>query len=296
MIQNLVSIFIKASLRRNATDYLATRAAMERTASIIPAFILPATFQKVTIGSMLCEWVIPQDSGDKVLLYLHGGGYVNGSHRTHRGLVTQLINHTGIKALVINYRMAPEHPFPAALDDALMAYQWLLAQGYTPDQIAIGGDSAGGGLSLALLYKLKELQKEMPKCAVLICPWTDLLNNSSSFISNEKNEPFLNKVSVDFWADIYASSYPKTHPLISPLYGNPEGLPTIYIQAAGKDVLLQDAVRFVEKAKNAGVDVSIEIYPDMFHVWQAFWPFLSDGRSANKKIGSFLKQQLTPDA
>lgn len=295
MLIKIVSAFVKASLRRNPTDYHATRSAMERTALLVPAAVLPATFKKVSIGSMLCEWVIPHDAGDKVLLYLHGGGYVNGSHRTHRGLVTQIVNYTEIKALVINYRVAPEHPFPAALDDTLMAYQWLLAQGYAAAQIAVGGDSAGGGLALALFYKLQELNKDLPRCGVLICPWTDVSNEGSSFISNAKSEPIINKVSTDFWADIYATSYSKKHPLISPLYGNPEGLPPLYIQAAGKDILLDDSIRFAEKAKAAGVDVTLDIYPEMFHVWQAFWPFLSEGREANKKIGSYLKKQLTPD-
>jgi acetyl esterase/lipase len=244
------------------------------------------------IGNLLAEWTIPKKAQNKVLLYFHGGGYVNGSNNTHKALVTQIVNNTDINALTIHYRRAPENPFPAALDDALATYQWLLAEGYLAQNIAIGGDSAGGGLTAALLYQIRDKDLPMPACAVMLCPWLDLTNSATSYTKNGPVEPILTHDSAEFWANAYTQGQDKKHPLISPLFGNPASLPPLYIQAAGKDILLDDAVQFAQKVKELGGNIKLDIEPEMFHVWNAFWLFLDEAKTANQQLGKFLMQHL----
>jgi acetyl esterase/lipase len=284
---------LKALFNTDHTNIQASREGMERAAKLVPPFLLRnVSFDKITVGRMLCEWVLPEKSGSKVVLYLHGGGYVTGSHRTHRGLVAQICSKGGFKGFVINYRLAPEHPFPAALEDALEAYRYLLAQGFQPKDIAIAGDSAGGGLSISLLYKLKSLGMEMPASAALICPWLDLTNSGESGKFNRGKDPIITNEKGNFWADMYAADADKQNPYISPLFGDTKGLPPVYIHAGGKDLLLSDATRMYDKMKAEGCDVQLEVYEDCFHVWHAFWIFLSEADKANQQIADFISARF----
>jgi acetyl esterase/lipase len=206
--------------------------------------------------------------------------------------VSQITTKGGFKGFVINYRLAPEHPFPAAVEDAMEAYRYLLAQGYQPGDIAIAGDSAGGGLTMALLYKLKALGMEMPASAVLICPWLDLTNSGESGQFNRGRDPIINNEKGDFWAEKYVAGADKLNPYISPLFGDPSGLSPIYIHAGGRDLLLSDATRMYDKMKAAGCDVQLEVYEDSFHVWHAFWLFLSEAEKANQQIADYISARF----
>lgn len=283
----------KALFSTDHRNIAASRAGMERAAKLIPPFMLRnVRFDKVTVGRMLCEWVLPEKAGSKVLLYFHGGGYVTGSHRTHRGLVSQITSKGGFKGFVVNYRLAPEHPFPAALEDAMEAYRYLLSQSYRPEDIVLGGDSAGGGLAVALMYQIREAGMDMPKAAVLICPWLNLKNDGASGQFNKGKDPIINLEKGNFWAEKYVADADMENPFISPLYGDPSGLPPVYIQAGGRDLLLSDATDMYDKMKAAGCDVRLDVYEDCFHVWQAFWLFLSEADKANQQIADFLSEQL----
>lgn len=266
------------------------RETLERAARLVPNIYYKTRYEKIPADHPVAgAWILPDGASDHVLLYFHGGGYVNGSHRTHRMLVTQIADKGKFKALIVDYRCAPEYPYPAAVEDAWAAYEYLLDQGYRPEQIAVAGDSAGGGLSLALLYLLREKGMAMPSSAVLICPWTDLLVTGASADKNEGKDPVITKGAGFFWAEQYAGSRDLKDPLISPLYGDPSGLPPVYIQAAELDLLLDDAVRMHRKIRSVNGSSRLDIYPGMFHVWQAFWILLPEAREANQRIADFIR-------
>jgi epsilon-lactone hydrolase len=288
-----INTILKMLFTMDHTNVTSSRKVMERASGLIPEFLLQDTsFDKLSIGGRKAEWVLPKKAGHGVMLYLHGGGYVTGSIRTHKALVSRISSAGNFKALIVDYRLAPEHPFPAALEDAVDAYRYLLSQKFSPHDIVIAGDSAGGGLTMALLLKIRDLNMAMPAAAALICPWVDLTNSGDSGKFNRGKDPVINNNQGDFWADAYAGSADKQNPFVSPLFADLKGLPPIYIQAAGKDLLLSDATRLHEKLKVAGVPVELDIWQDMFHVWQAFWLFLTEADDANNRLARFLAAQL----
>ncbi len=236
------------------------------------------------------EWVYPEGCRrDKVILFFHGGGYAVGSIQTHRGLAARLAQWAGTSALLIEYRLAPEHPFPAALEDAVLAYQMLLAQGFDPGHIALAGDSAGGGLTIATMIALRDMEKlPLPGCAVCFSPWVDLGFKGASASKYAEDDPIVRVKEVTGWGTAYAGSYTVEHPLVSPLYGNLTGLPPVLIQASSREVLTDDATRLASQLEQAGAEVHLQLWPEMMHVWQLFWRMVPEADDALKAAGAFI--------
>lgn len=247
--------------------------------------------QPVDVNGVPGEWVTAPNVQLGVILYLHGGAYTLGSITTHRELAARLSRSTGTSVLVINYRLAPEHPYPAALDDATTAYRWLLKQGNDPAHIIIAGDSAGGGLTLATLVALRDFGVTLPAGAVCISPWTDLTCSGDSIQSKSQEDLILSMESLSRSANSYAGGHDLRTPLISPLYADLKGLPPLLIQVGTDEILLDDARRVAEKAKKAGVDVTLEIWDEMFHVFQII-PFMPETKKAMGQIGDFVERIL----
>lgn len=246
---------------------------------------------KVDAGGVAAEWFTPAD-GDpsRVMLYLHGGGYVLGSIDSHRVLLERLAKAIGSRVLALNYRLAPEAPFPAAVDDACAGYRWLLQQGVAAKRIVIAGDSAGGGLTLATLLALRDAGDPMPGCAVPISPWTDMQGLGESMTTRAAVDPMVQKQGLLELAGTYLNGADPKSPLAAPLYGNFKGLPPLLIQVGDAETLLDDTTRLQPKLKAAGVDATVEIWPDMIHVWHLFAPMLDEGQQAIDRIGAFVRQ------
>lgn len=238
-------------------------------------------------------WVEAHETNAGVILYLHGGAYALGSINTARGLVARLAHATNTRGLVINYRLAPEHPYPAALQDATTTYLWLLDKGIDPSRIIIAGDSAGGGLALATLVALHDAGVPHPAGAVCLSPWTDLALTGTSIHSKAKADHILDTDSLAMYAKYYAGDHDLTSPLLSPLYANLKGLPPLLIQVGTDEILLDDAVRCADKARNAGVDVTLEVWEGMFHVFQML-AFLPEAKEALSHIAEFVLQRSAP--
>ena len=243
------------------------------------------------IAGRRAEWLRhPDDLPGHVLLYIHGGAYVMGSPLTHRGLVARIARASGIAALQIDYRLAPEHPFPAALDDVLAAYDWLGAQGYAPTQIVLAGDSAGAGLAMALLLSLRERGLALPRAALLLSPWVDLVGEGESVYTRRDQDPYLTPDLIRL-VPLYCGTHNPREPLISPVFADLHGLPPLLIQVGNDEILLSDATRLAERARAAGVQVELTIWPGMWHVWQLFAPWLPEAREAIEQMASFVRSQ-----
>ncbi|MDO8896110.1 MAG: alpha/beta hydrolase [Bacteroidales bacterium] len=246
----------------------------------------------LVINGINAEWLIPAGaSAEKVILYVHGGGYVSGSCNDHRGFVSKFANNTGVTNLTFEYRLAPEHPFPAAVEDSVKVYQWLLQSGYKSESILIAGESAGGGLTLATLLALKEQQIPMPKAAVAISPWTDLTCSSESYKSKNKLSPApLNSWFV--FSNHYVGNNKADNPLISPLFGDLSGLPPLLIISGVDDELFEDGEKFYIKAKAAGVDVRFIAGEGMVHCYPLLAPMFPEATEAMIEIAGFIKLHL----
>jgi len=258
-------------------------------------FPTPADVTVETVQAMTrpAERLTPPDvRTDAAVLYLHGGGYSIGSPRSHRHLAAAIARASGTVALVPDYRLAPEHPFPAALDDALGAYQWLLGRGIAPHRIVIAGDSAGGGLTVALLLALRERALPRPAGGVCISPWVDLTCSGASYATKAAVDPIVTREEVGLMAQAYAGSGDPKAPLLSPLYGDLRGLPPLLVQVGSDEVLLDDAVGLADRAKGAGVSVTLEEWPAMIHVWHWFLPMLAEAERAIGVIGTFVRARI----
>jgi monoterpene epsilon-lactone hydrolase len=239
------------------------------------------------------DWHQPQGAPDnRALLYLHGGAWMIGSPAMYRGFVSRLAHRIKTNALVIDYRLAPEHPFPAGLDDCLAAYDYLLERGIEPWKIVVAGDSAGGNLTLALLVALKDRGRPLPGAAVAISPATDLTGSGESHRSRLKLDPFFDGHEPGAILPGYIGDHSPDEPLISPLFADLHGLPPLLIHVGDHEMLLDDAVRFAEKAQAAGVEETLKVWPEMFHVFQMFDPLLPEARRANREIAEFIQQRL----
>jgi acetyl esterase/lipase len=269
------------------------RTAFERLADVIPGKLPECTYRWTDIDGLPAEWIIPAKAkSDRVLLFLHGGGYATGSIRTHRALVSQIAIHARIKALSIEYDLAPEHKFPTQIEQCIAAYTFLLTEGYAPENIAIGGESAGGGLTGGTLLYIKDTNLPMPACAIMMSPWLDLTGSGRSLITNKHKDPMVPYKGIPLWARNYAGDAELTNPYASPLFGELSGLCPIYIQVGECEILLSDSTRYAEKAEKAGVDITMEIWPNMFHAWQGFWMIIPEGIAAIEKLGTFLQKNL----
>lgn len=257
-------------------------------------FNYPEHFQveRIDLDNFSMELLTWKDSkNDKVVLQLHGGGYVTAlrnSYRTMAGLYSEVGK--GVSVLTIDYRIAPEHPFPAALDDALCAYRWLLDKGYTEDKIILGGDSAGGGLAMAMCHYFKDNSMKMPLGIVAMSPWTDLTSSGSSYKDNKDKDPIFGHRNDIFENDSpYVADESPSNPYISPLFGDFEGFPPMLIQVGTEEMLLSDSLSVAAKAKEAGVKVKLTIYEGMFHVFQLAATILPESKKAWSEVGKFFE-------
>jgi acetyl esterase/lipase len=256
-------------------------------------FFLPWGVETETmrLGNVAAEWIIPREADhDKVLLYLHGGGYQVGSIKTHRALVGAIAKSSGVCALIPEYRLAPEHPFPAALEDSLAAYKYLLETGHDPSDIVVGGDSAGGGLAVSLLLEIRDQNLPMPASAILLSPWVDLTVSQPSVLKLIDQSPTLFLREMRIWAKNYAGDFPLELPKISPMYADLKGLPSMLIQTSDADALIDENQMLAANARRDGVEVDLQVWPGMFHVWQVFWRELSQGQEAIDKLGAFVRK------
>ncbi len=257
--------------------------------------VLPkgARFHGIDAGGVHAEWVeMPHVAQDRVFLLLHGGGYNAGSSRTHRKMAANLSRAAYMRVLTPDYRLAPEHPFPAAVKDALLAYKWLLAQGFTEDNMIVGGDSAGGGLALSMLLALREGGAPMPRAAILMAPWTDLSCSSASYERLRQFDPIITKERLREAGEWYAGGRSPTDPMASPMFADLRGLPPMFVSAGADETMVDDSRIFAERAKAAGVDVTLKIYPDMWHVFQSASPTVPEAVQAMVEIGDYLRGQF----
>jgi acetyl esterase/lipase len=243
---------------------------------------------------VLGEWSIaPGSDASRVLMFFHGGGYCSGSVVSHRRMVTEAGRAAGVRTLAIDYRLAPEHPFPAAYDDVLTAWRFLRGQGTPARSIAVGGDSAGGGLTAALACRLRDAGEELPACLWLVSPWTDLTMSGGSLVTKDAVDPIIHKDYLGELADAYLpSGMDRKDPRVSPLYARLSGLPPVLIQVGSAEGLLDDATRFAAAAGGANVPVTLEIWPDMIHAWPLWNAHLEPGRRALESAGAFIHRFL----
>lgn len=243
------------------------------------------------VGGVPGEWVA-RPQAPATMLYLHGGGYFACSPKTHRP-ITGAYARRGFRVFAADYRLAPEHPFPAALDDALAAYRGMLEAGNDARKLVIAGDSAGGGLALATLLAAKTAGLPMPACALLFSPWTDLAGSGDSLVANRDRDPMLVSNRLREGGDIYLNGADPLNPLASPLYGDLTGLPPTLIQVGDGEILLDDSTRLAARASAAGVKIDLKIWSNMPHVWQISQSFLPEARDALNQAAAFAKHHIT---
>ena len=249
------------------------------------------------VADVPVEWIgAPNAREGGLLLYLHGGGYVLGSPSSHRHFVAKLSEETELQALLVDYRLAPENPFPAAVEDASAVYASLVTHGYEPKDIVVVGDSAGGGLLLSMMLAVIDANVPVPAAGVCISPWTDLTGNAESLRKNASVDPTVSKASLDFFAQQYLGTEDPAQPLASPLHGDLAGLPPLLIQVGSIEALLDDAVILDERAKAAGVSSTLEVWDEMIHVWHRYFPYLQEAREANARIGEFVRDIMSDSA
>ena len=273
------------------------RAGIESIAGTV-APLAGTTVEPIEVGGVPSEWVRPGGAvaTDACVLYLHGGGYVIGSCNTHRPLASHLAARSGLPVLLVDYRLGPEHVFPAAVDDALATYAWLLAEGFEAERVVVAGDSAGGGLTLATLLALRDRGLPQPALGVAISPWTDLTLSGDSMTSMADLDPMVKRDGLQRMADWYVGGGDPRAPLASPLFGDPTGMPPLLIHVGEIETLRDDAIRFAELAEAAGVDVTLEVWPERIHVWHAFGAAVPESDAAVTRVAEFINQRLGASA
>ncbi len=254
------------------------------------------TLECVDVNGLDGEWSIaPGSDASHVLMFFHGGGYCSGSIVSHRRMVTEAGRAAGTRTLAVAYRLAPEHPFPAAYDDALPAWRFLRnqGQGIPASRLVIGGDSAGAGLAVALIRRLRDAHEELPACAWLVSPWMDLTMSGSTFASKDAVDPIIHKTYLNELADAYLPpGMDRKDPRISPLYADLRSFPPLLIQVGSAETLLDDATRFASAAGAADVPVTLEIWPHMIHAWHLWNAQLEPGRRALASAGAFIRAHV----
>jgi len=251
--------------------------------------------EHIELKGIKSAWIsTPEVDDEHVILYLHGGGYISGSIKTHQELVSRISRAAKTRILLIEYRLAPEHVFPAALEDAVSAYQWLIdTEGIKPNNLVIAGDSAGGGLTLTTLLKLRDTGIALPAAAICLSPVTDLALTGESIRKNANIDPFVTPYNLYFDMTQYLGEGDAQNPLVSPLYADLKGLPPILIQVGTLEVLLDDSVRFADRAKDAGVDITLEVWEDAIHVFQLAAALgVLESQQAIDKIGEFIQKKF----
>jgi monoterpene epsilon-lactone hydrolase len=248
-------------------------------------------FDDVVAGSVPAQWVLPDGvATSRVLVYFHGGGYCYCSMRSHRRLVGHLAKAAGCRALNVDYRLAPEYPHPAAVTDGMAVYRWLLEQGIEPSHTVVAGDSAGGGIALALLVKARDEGLSLPSAGVLMSPWVDLAMTGDSVITRADVDVRQDPVGTRWCASQFLAGGDPKDPYASPLYADLTGLPPLYIQAGDWDILVDDSHRLAEKARRAGVDVRLDLFPEMLHAHQIWAGNMPEADDAVARVGKYLRQ------
>lgn len=287
--------YVERLRRRRPTqvlDVAERRAGWDKLTTFFPP-PQDATFQTVDAGGVGAEWTSrPGETSNGTILYFHGGGYCMGSARGHRNLVARLAGVSGARALSVDYRLAPEAPFPAALRDAQSAYGWLQREVGADHPVVIAGDSAGGGLVLALMVSLRDAGQPMPKAAVCMSPSTDLAKTGASFAANADIDPINSVGGSGAFAKLYLGDTDERHPLASPLYADLTGLPPLMILVGTWEILLDDATRFAERARLAGVDVDLQVWDEMMHIWPFFHGQFPEAQAAIEMMGEFIRGKL----
>jgi monoterpene epsilon-lactone hydrolase len=281
------------SSKPRPVGWAARRQRIEEVGSVWP-IAGDIRLEEAHIDGFPAEWSIaPGSDASRVLLYFHGGGYCSGSILSHRRLVTEAGRAAGTQTLAIEYRLAPEHPFPAALDDAWSAWNFLRKQGIAAEHIAVGGDSAGGGLTVALINRLRDAGEPTPGCAWLISPWTDLTLSGSTLDTKDAVDPIIHKAYLAELVDAYLpANMDRKDPLVSSLYADLEGFPPTLMQVGSCETLLADSTRFAAAAGAANVAVTLQIWPDMIHAWPMWNAHLEPGRRALSNAGEFIRRHL----
>ena len=262
------------------------RAAMEELAAPAQPDV---KCEPLSAGGVDAEWITaPGAAADRAVLYLHGGGYVMGSINTHRDMIGRLSRAAQARVLALNYRLAPEHPFPAAVQDALAGYRYLLDSGLKPGRMVVAGDSAGGGLTLATLVAARDAGIRLPAAAVCLSPWVDFEGLGESMKTRAQVDPIASAEGTSLLAQAYLAGKDPRTPLAAPLYADLKGLPPLLIQVGDHETLLDDSNRIAARARAAGVKVILEVWPEMIHVWQMFASFLPEAQEAIEAIGKFI--------
>ncbi|MBM3563826.1 MAG: alpha/beta hydrolase [Alphaproteobacteria bacterium] len=278
------------SAKPRPVGWPARRARIEEVGAVWPA-APDISLEPISIDCMPAEWsCAPTSDPSRALLFFHGGGYCSGSIVSHRRMATEAGRAARARALAVQFRLAPEHPFPAAYDDAFAAWRFLRGQGFSAGQIAVGGDSAGGGLTLALIMRLRDLGEALPSCAWLASPWTDLTLSGETLTSKDAVDPLLHRPYLEELAAAYVPpGLDRRDPRISPLFGNLAGLPPLLVQIGSNETLLADSTRFAAAAGAADVSVTLEIWPRMIHAWPLWNARLDEGRRALAHAGAFME-------
>jgi len=263
------------------------------------AFPVPPDVTVKTVRAPVApaEWLEPPSAPHDVavaVLYLHGGGYVIGSPRSHRHLAAAIATAARASALLLDYRLAPEHPFPAAPEDAVAAYRWLLDRGHAPSRIVVAGDSAGGGLTVATLAALRDAGVALPAAGVCISPWVDLTLSGGTYATKAASDPIVRREGIERMARAYLGATDAKTPLASPLYADLSGLPPLLIHVGSEEVLLDDAVHLAEEARAVGTEAVLEVWDEMVHVWHWFLPMLDEAQAAIERIGAFVRSRIGP--
>ena len=267
--------------RRKRLDALGSRYAVAADVAVTP----------VDANGVAAEWTVTSGADvGRVLMFLHGGGYVSGSIDSHRHMVAEAGRQCRARTLAVGYRLAPEHPYPAALEDAVGAYRFLLASGVAPGRIALAGESAGGGLAVATAVTLRDARVALPGCVWLSSPWVDLEMSGGSMASKAAVDPLISKLYLQELAAAYLQGADARRPLASPLYADLHGLPPMLVQVGSAETLLDDAVRLAGAAGAAEVNVTLQVWPDMIHAWHLFYQQVAAGRRALAAVGAFVRE------
>jgi len=290
MLASVMRVTMKKMLGRSG-DVIKERVSLDKMSSFTSSRKPGHT---ATVGGVPGEWQHPlSGEAQRTILYLHGGGYALGSPDSHRDMVGGFADAAQAKALIIDYRLGPENPFPGAVEDAVAAYKGLLDDGELPEKIFLAGDSAGGGLTVATLVSIKEQGLPMPAGGVCLSPWADLTFAGRSMHTKALVDAMLSKETLSWMAGLYLAGQDASHPLASPIFADLSGLPPLLIQVGGDEVLLDDALRLHDVAKAAGVDSTLEVWDNMMHVWHLMAKFIPEGKLATKVVGEYIVEHTS---
>ena len=271
----------------------AVRTAWDEFGATIPEYSSDVRIESVNTGSASCEWVtLPGSDRGRVILHFHGGGYVIGHPSGYRNYNARVAEAAGARVLAVDYRLAPEHPHPAAIEDTLGAYRWVLDQGIAPENVGFHGESAGGGLVMGTMLAAKQQGLPLPGAAIAVSPWIDLTLSGDSHDYNRDAEVMMGPSLLAPWAEAYLDGADPKTPTASPLFGDLEGLPPTYLLVGSTEILLDDARAMFMKLSRSGVDTTIDVAHELPHVWPVFAYQLPEGRSAIQKMGAFFRAHL----